>query len=623
MRFLKNPLAAVESWFQRRTAVLSHPRAPFLAACIVPVLFGLLSVCLGQDDNWDLKNYHWYNPHALLHGRIAIDMAPGQWQSYFNPLLDLPYYLLNAWLPAPAVGFVMGWLHGLNFILLLAIARRVLGHAAGNARLPLLLAAVGMCGAGFLSELGNSMGDNMTALLTLSSVYLVLRGWAHLPAWSAQAVKTVLLAGFVMGLGAGLKPTNVTYAAALCVALLALPASFGVRLGAAFASGCAIVAGMLATAGWWWLAMWERFGNPLFPQFNNVFRSPLAQQFGIIDNFHMPHGVLEALFWPFVFTRNFLRVSEIILKQAILPVLYGLAIVLALTWLAERFGGKRVQAPLSARARFLLVFGLVAYLAWMKVFGIYRYLVPLELLAPLMAWILVGRIIQRPVAARLAGWLLAATTVVVFPFMTWGHAGWTATGFSAQLPPFARPASTIVFTAHAHPPMGWLANFFPADVRVVALGSGFPESPAYLERIQAAIAERQGPHYVMLALAKNEKESSLRRKQELVDMLGLTADANSCARLDRLLQRVRFQVQVKPLEHEGRQCTIELQARYAVDLAARDRTVMQAARDNLGRYGLAIDEAGCQAYPAAVGDESYPFRLCPVTATGRASAPAP
>lgn len=621
MRFLKNPLAAVERWFQRRTGALSHPRAPFLAAWIVPVLFGLLSVCLGQDDNWDLKNYHWYNPHALLHGRIAIDMAPGQWQSYFNPLLDLPYYLLNTWLPAPAVGFVMGWLHGLNFILLLAIARRVLGQAAGNARLPLLLAAVGMCGAGFLSELGNSMGDNMTALLTLSSVYLVLRGWDHLPTWSAQTVKTVLLAGFVMGLGAGLKPTNVTYAAALCAALLVLPAPARVRLGAAFASGCAIVAGMLVTAGWWWLAMWERFGNPLFPQFNNVFRSPLAQQLGVIDNFHMPHNALEALFWPFVFTRHFLRVSEILLKQAVLPVLYALAIVFLLTWLAERFAGKQVRSALSARARFLLVFGLVAYLAWMKVFGIYRYLVPLELLAPLMVWILVERIIQRPVAARAAGWLLAATTLVVFPFMTWGHAGWAANGFSARLPAFERPASTIVFTAHAHPPMGWLANFFPADVRVVALGSGFPESPAYVARIQAAIAERQGPHFVMLALAKNEKESSLRRKQELVDMLGLTADAAGCARLDRLLQRVRFQVQMKPLAQPGRQCTVELQARYVVDLAERDRAVMQAARENLGHYGLAIDEAGCKTYPAAVGDEPYPFRLCPVTASGRAPAP--
>lgn len=621
MRFLKNPFAAIERWFQRRTAVLSQPRAPFLAACIVPVLFGLLSVALGQDNNWDLKNYHWYNPHALLHGRIDIDMAPGQWQSYFNPLLDLPYYLLHTFLAPQAVGFVMGWLHGLNFILVLAIGRRVLDGQAGNARLAVLLAAAGTCGAGFLSELGNSMGDNMTALLTLLSVYLVLRGWEHMGAWSGRAAAILLLSGFVMGLGAGLKPTNVTYAAGLCLALFTLPASWRIRLGAAFASGCAIVVGMLVTAGWWWLAMWERFGNPLFPQFNNVFRSPLAQQMGVIDNFHLPRSMMETLFWPFVFTKDFLRVSEIALTQVMLPALYVLAIVFAFVWLAERVAGRHVHAALAPRARFLLVFGLVAYLAWMKIFGIYRYLIPLELLAPLMAWVLVARIVRPPYAARAGGWLVAAGVAAAFPFMTWGHTGWAPAPFSARPPAFAQPASTIVFTAHGHPPMGWLATFFPPEVRVIALAGGFPESPAYLERIQGAIAQRQGPHYLMLALAKNDKENSLHRKQDLVDALGLTASAEQCARLDRVLKRVRFQVQVKPLAAPGRQCTLELQPRYVVDLAAQDRTILQTARDNLDRYGLAIDEAGCRNYPAAVGSEPHPFRLCPVTVKGRTPAP--
>src|SRR4051812_28066674 len=131
MRFLNNFFAAVEAWFLRRTAVLARPGASRLAMWLVPVLFGLLSVFLGQDDNWDLKNYHWYNPYALLHGRLDLDMAPGQWQSYFNPLIDVPYYVLSTSLPGPLVGFLMGALHGLNFLLLVAIARRLLGDRAG------------------------------------------------------------------------------------------------------------------------------------------------------------------------------------------------------------------------------------------------------------------------------------------------------------------------------------------------------------------------------------------------------------------------------------------------------------------------------------------------------------
>lgn len=78
---------------------------------------------------------------------------------------------------------------------------------------------------------------------------------------------------------------------------------------------------------------------------------------------------------------------------------------------------------MSPRARFLLVFGAVAYLAWMKLFGIYRYLVPLELLAPLMIWLPVQWMAAPVAAGRIAGWALTLTTLAVFPFVSWGHAG--------------------------------------------------------------------------------------------------------------------------------------------------------------------------------------------------------
>lgn len=612
MGFPERTMAALDAWFLRRTAALAHPRAPRRAMWIVPVLFGLLSVCLGQDENWDLRNYHWYNAYALLNGRLDIDMAPGQWQSYFNPLIDLPYYLLSTALPGPVVGFVMGLAHGLNFVVLLAIARRLLGERADTARLALLLALAGACGAAFLSELGNTMGDNLTALLVLSSLLVVLRHWDRLHAWSSATAGVMLLSGLLMGLGTGLKLTNATYAAALCIALvLGLPAAPRLRFALAFTQGVAVLAGMLVTGGYWWLEMWQRFGNPLFPQFNNVFRSPLAQQLGVIDDFHLPRHALEAVFWPFIFAIDVGRVSEIPLTLTVVPVLYALALLFLVVRAAEAFLGRKAHATLSPRARFLLIFALVSYLAWMKLFGIYRYLVPLELLAPLLVWILVERMAAPGRAARIGGWLLAATTVLVFPFNTWGHGGWASPNLSAQVPALAQPASTIVFTAHGDPPMGWLATFFPRDVRVIALAGGFPESPAYLERIQAAIASRPGPHYVMLAAARSDKENSLQRKRALADFFGLTADTRGCAWIAGMARRL--QVEVRPAAAPGRACTLALPRRYLAALPERDRAVMQAARQGLARYGLAIEEGACKTHAAAVGTTPFPFRFCPVT----------
>ena len=60
-----------------------------------PFLAGLLGVVLGQDVNWDLRNYHWYNAYAFLNGRYdGGDFMPSQTQFFFNPLLDVPFYLL-------------------------------------------------------------------------------------------------------------------------------------------------------------------------------------------------------------------------------------------------------------------------------------------------------------------------------------------------------------------------------------------------------------------------------------------------------------------------------------------------------------------------------------------------
>ncbi|MDL2357483.1 MAG: glycosyltransferase 87 family protein [Pseudomonadota bacterium] len=522
MNALRTAVIHCESACQRAWLRLDQPRVLARCALLVPLAFGLLALLFGQDDNWDLHNYHRYNPYALLNGKIGFDLAPAQWQSYFNPALDLLYYGLTSALPAPLAGFIMGLLHGLNFVLVLGIARALLqAGAAPRWRLPLLLALAGCLAPGFLSELGNSMGDNLTALCVLGALLLVLARWQR-PA--------LLAAGLLMGVGVGFKLTNATYALALCLALLSLAGPLWTRVWGAFKFGVGVLAGIGASAGFWYWKMWQVFGNPLFPQFNDRFHAPLAAPIGIGDTGWLPKGLAEKLLWPFIFTLHPQRVIEVALHQVLWPILYVAFCALALRKLRAAILGADTVAPLAPPARAFLIFFALSYLIWLNLFGIYRYLVPIELLAPLALWLVAHALMPAPFARGAAGYAIALATLAIFPIGGWGHAAWSARAFTAQVPVIAQPAQSMVFTVHGDPPMGWLVPFFPAQLAFVALGSGFPESDAFGARVAAMIAARSGPLYVMLQAPQDgaANQLALDKAAEILARYGLRRDAAAC-----------------------------------------------------------------------------------------------
>ncbi len=137
------------------------PAAEILVALALAIVgCGLGSLALGQDANWDLRNYHFYNPWAWLHGRATLDLAAAQIQSYFNPLVDLvPYALIRSFAPRTA-GFLLGALHGLNGLLLYLVARRALSPRLGLAARRSLAAVctlAGVAGPLFVVELRHDL----------------------------------------------------------------------------------------------------------------------------------------------------------------------------------------------------------------------------------------------------------------------------------------------------------------------------------------------------------------------------------------------------------------------------------------------------------------------------------
>ena len=77
----------------------------------VMLFWGAFVIVLGKDTSWDFRNYHWYAPYAFLNNRMGFDIAVAHHASYFNPFLDIPFYVLatrtHAWIALGVLVFVL------------------------------------------------------------------------------------------------------------------------------------------------------------------------------------------------------------------------------------------------------------------------------------------------------------------------------------------------------------------------------------------------------------------------------------------------------------------------------------------------------------------------------------
>ena len=102
-----------------------------LTVLLLATTFSIIrSLQLGQDANWDLKNYHFYNAFALFHHRFDADLAPAMAQTYFNPILDLPFYgLVVAGFSPKCIAALMALPHALAIICASKITWEVLSRS--------------------------------------------------------------------------------------------------------------------------------------------------------------------------------------------------------------------------------------------------------------------------------------------------------------------------------------------------------------------------------------------------------------------------------------------------------------------------------------------------------------
>lgn len=495
-----------------------------VASAAAALAFGALALAFGQDVNWDQRNYHIYNPHAWLRGRLGFDLAPAGRPTFYNPFLHLPFWWLIEALPAKGATFVLGAVQGGGAFALLAwTARRAGAHPA----LALAAAAVGCWGGGALGLLGTSFFDNTLGLLALGALLIAVARYRRLV---AGEMLPAMFAGFLVGLATGLKLTMAIYALGLGAALLALPLDWRGRLRLVLVFGLGGFVGVALGGGPWMWTLWSEFGNPIFPHFNQVFASPWAPTRSGHDPQFLPQGLIETLFYPFVFAEDGSRVGEAPFRDVRLALLW-IAALGALLW--------RRESRLLDRGRglFVLVATVATYVAWQTVFGIYRYAVAIEQIAPLALLAAIDRLPLGWNARRMTAALAFVAIVALARPADWGRAPWTdeaARDWIGLVPPKLDDPDRTLVVMTGYQPMSYVVPRFPPGARFIRLTSSFTnpgEAHRINERITRAIADHEGEFRWLVH--DHEAEDSM----PALAHYSLAPDRASCVGLPNRLDR--------------------------------------------------------------------------------------
>jgi hypothetical protein len=518
-----------------------NSRARNLALAILglaPILYGCIALYLGQDSNWDLRNYHWYNAYAVWTGRLDQDLLPAQTPSFYNPALDVPFYLLATHVPARAAFFALALVQGLNFVLLFFMAHACLliSNPVRKVGIAAALAAVGVLGAGGIAQIGATFYDNVTSLGTFASALVViLRLEVFRKAPLKKALLWAALAGIPAGVTMGLKLPSVTFCAGLCLAMLCIFLPWKRRLPVAIAFGVGIVVGLAVSFGPWGLYLWNNYANPVFPYFNNFFQSPFAPSISARDTKFLPHGWSDWLFFPFIFSLHPMRVGEIPWQDFRIAALYALLPAAALARLF--YADKKSGLPLAwgEAARFLLWFAVFSYFAWLALFAIYRYALPLEMLSPLLTVVAIGLFPVRRKTRAIWATIVLVTVAVTTQGGNWGRTDhWLPRAMEVVRPEIADPADTMILMA-GYEPYSHVISEFPPEASFVRLQSNFTQigyAPAMEKKIRGKIEahKEKGGHFKMLIPTWQHRPAF-----DILVGYGLRLDPRSCQEVDDLL----------------------------------------------------------------------------------------
>lgn len=484
------------------------------------------AIVAGKDMNWDAINYHYYLPLSLFNNRLSQDFFPASVQSYLNPLPFVPFYLMvKAGWASVYIAATLAFIHSINIWLVYSISRKMLPQ---ESTLTIVLAVLlGTASVLFWSQVGSSFSDALISIPILAALALLS------DAGREVSRNRTAWAGLLLGAAIGLKMTSAPFAVAAFMAwLIASRSSFHISsLIVMAASGAA---GMLLTGGYWWARVWSEFGNPFFPLFNNIFKSPYFPAQGVLFDRFLPHGMIGFLQVPL----KLVLPDAWTYTEAIAPDIRVLAVLLVLLFLLVRVLGAKSRSSIKLNSATYLagIFWFVGFSLWQITSGNGRYALPLFLISgPIIVAVLVQ--LKSSSFARVAGaalLLIQAGGQYMASESRWTAADWGASWFDVTVAEKLKAEPALYLTMDTN---SWsvLAGSFHPDSAFININGQFPLGldGAAGDRIQSLLSRFDGSIRMLRKIPSDVDIGNLPQhwivnRSEVLSRFGLKVDATDC-----------------------------------------------------------------------------------------------
>lgn len=437
-----------------------------------------VTVAAGQDQNFDFITYHFYLGYSAFHERLAQDFFAASFQGYQSPLPFALFYLLDSLgVPPLASAALHAALHAVNLLLLFLLTRQLASGTAAQDDAWLLLAfwLAGAVAPIYWNLVGTSFADLLACVPVLGALWLAA---GSLAADRGLARRRLALAGLLIGLAVALRVHNVVFAVALggALTLCPLPGRGGKAVALVLFGGAALAAWLAAGAPHAW-SLYREFGNPVFPFYNGVFRSPDFPPASLAMGILVPPGLADALSLPFRIAQPRPWVYTEMALADVRPALLVLAAAgAAIAWAARCFAGARPAA--AAPRALIMLFFVLGGAMWVATSANARFGAALFLLAgPMVGSLLAAFLARRHVLLALCGVLALQLALQLGPWPArWPSAPWSARYFDWELPAAAarepavylsfgfQTASTLAPRVHAASRHANLVGQMPLEV---------------------------------------------------------------------------------------------------------------------------------------------------------------